>query len=141
MEQDRTSYISIKSINRNRIFNTIRNSGNESRSSLSYHLKMSLPTITQNLNDLMKAGLICEERLFFKHRRAEGTGLFHCPPRRISIGLDLTCDHVSIVLVDLNQTIIYSKRYSCSFSLEDRYLKKLGGNRPKRTYRNLHPGF
>ncbi len=126
MEQDRTSYISIKSINRNRIFNTIRNSGNESRSSLSYHLKMSLPTITQNLNDLMKAGLICESGSFLSTggRRARAYSIV--PRARISVGLDLTHDHVSVVLVDLNRTIIYSRRYSCSFSLEDGYLKKLG---------------
>lgn len=96
-----------------------------SRQEISHALGISLPTTTHNLNILQSAGLIYNAGEF------ESTGgrkpaMFQCvPDARFAIGIDITRNHLSLVLIDLNLTIIDSIRIRLSFTQSDEYFSIL----------------
>lgn len=126
MSNQKHIYYEVKSENRNRIYNMIRAKRCVSRQDLVRELKLSLPTVTQNLTDLMEEGLI-EESGSFGHtggRRAKAYGI--TVRAKVSIGIDITRNHITVVVMDLEGELIYRIRIRHPFSLEDIYRKKLG---------------
>lgn len=119
-------HLDLKYENRNRIFNKIRESGNISSSALSYALTLSRPTVRQNLTELTELGLIYESGAVGHTGGRKAKTYAIVSGSKIAVGIDLTRNHITVVLVNLYGNIIYSKRIRCSFSLEDAYLKNLG---------------
>lgn len=116
----------LKLENRNRIYNAILRNGSVSRQDLVYELKLSLPTITQNLNILLEQNLITESGSFGHTggRRAKAYSI--CEQARVAIGLDISKNHITVVVINLTCQIIYRKRIRFPFQKDDTYLQKLG---------------
>lgn len=112
-------HLDLKYENRNRIFNKIRESGNISSSALSYALTLSRPTVRQNLTELTELGLIYESGAVGHTGGRKAKTYAIVSGSKIAVGIDLTRNHITVVLVNLYGNIIYSKRIRCSFSLED----------------------
>ena len=97
-----------------------------SQMELSQQLALSWPTILQNVKELVELGLVQEVGQY------ESTGgrkaKAYAPVRnaRLAVGLDLTGNHVSVVLVDLSGQVVRYQRKSRPFSLDDAYLHGLG---------------
>ena len=116
----------LKLENRNRIYNAIRKKESVTRQDLVYELKLSLPTITQNLIDLTDEGLIEENGSIGNTggRRARSYGI--CAEARVAIGLDITKNHITIITVNLKGETIHRKRIRHTFERNDECFKKLG---------------
>ena len=116
----------LKLENRNRIYNAIREKKGVTRQDLVYELKLSLPTITQNLTELIEEGLIEENGSIGNTggRRARSYGI--CGEARVAIGLDITKHHITIVTVNLKGETIHRNRIRQTFERSDEYFKKLG---------------
>lgn len=126
MPRDSHAYVDIKKANRNRIYNTIREKGSVSRQDLVYDLKLSLPTITQNLTDMLEEGLLCESGSFGHTGGRRARAYSVVSDARVSIGLDITRNHISVVVVNLAGEITLHRRVVCPFANEDSYFRKLG---------------
>lgn len=126
MKKDTGIMQDLKIENRNKIYNAIRRNKCISGPSLIYELHLSRPTITQNINQLLKEGFIYESCSFGNTggRRAKGYSIVE--NHRIAVGLDITKNHITILLVNLNGEMIYEKRMRYSFMLGEEYRKKLG---------------
>ncbi|MGN8632689.1 ROK family protein [Blautia sp. HCP3S3_G3] len=126
MKKDTSIFQNLKEENRNRIYNTIREKKCISGPALIYELKLSRPTVTQNINELLEEGLICENGTIGNTggRRARGYSISEM--FQIAAGLDITRNHITVLLVNLNGEIIYEKRIRYPFSITDEYKKKLG---------------
>ncbi len=86
-----------------------------SRQEISHSLGISLPTTTHNLNLLQSAGLVYTAGEF-KSTGGRKPVIFQCVPNaRYAIGIDITRNHLSIVLVDLDLTIIDNVRIRLPF--------------------------
>ncbi|MCI5869870.1 MAG: ROK family transcriptional regulator [Dorea sp.] len=86
-----------------------------SRQQISNHLGLSLPTITQNLNTLIEMNLV---HIAGSYQSSGGrkANVFECiPDARYAVGIDITRNHLSIVLINLNLDIIAQKRMRCPF--------------------------
>ena len=57
---DKATNIEIKKINRNNIYRIVLAKENTSKQEIAYQLKISIPTVTQNLNELIDMGLARE---------------------------------------------------------------------------------
>lgn len=125
MKKDTSTFQELKEENRNRIYNAVREKKCISGPSLIYELQLSRPTVTQNLNDLISRGIICENGSFGNTggRRAKGYSIVS--DFKIAIGVDITRNHITIIMVDLNGEIIYEKRIRCNFALNDEYQRTL----------------
>lgn len=126
MKRETNIYLDLKYENRNRVFNKIREAGSISSSALSYELKLSRPTVKQNLDELLEAGYIYESGSFGHTggRRAKAYSIVS--KSKVAIGIDLTRNHITVILVDLCGNLIYEKRIRFSFSLDESYKQELG---------------
>ena len=110
-----------KSKNTGDIYRLIYYDRQSSRQMISEKLGLSLPTVTNNLNQLKADGLIYNAGAF------ESTGgrkahLFRCVPHACySLGINITRNHLSIVVIDLDINIIAGKRIRRPFCDSDEY--------------------
>ena len=125
MDQKITN-IEIKQKNRTSIFSLFRGGDQLSRQDIVAALDLSLPTVTNNLEELKAQGLIAQTGSFGNTggRRARAYSLVS--NARTAIGLDITRHHVTAVAVDLQGTIIISRRRRLDFERTDEYYKELG---------------
>ena len=125
MDQKITN-IEIKQKNRTSIFSLFRSGAQLSRQDIVTALDLSLPTVTNNLEELKAQGLIAQTGSFGNTggRRARAYSLVS--NARTAIGLDITRHHVTAVAVDLQGTIIISRRRRLDFERTDEYYRELG---------------
>lgn len=114
----------IKKINRNIIYKLIHKSNGISKQEIGNKLGLSLPTVTQNLKYLKEHGLIVEDGEFESSGGRKAKILTCIKDAKISIGMDITRNHISMVVVDLLGGIINSKRISKPFKNEETYFKE-----------------
>lgn len=107
------------------IYRFLFSKGQSSRQEISQSLNISLPTTTRSLNSLHDAGLIQNAGEF------ESTGgrkavIYQCvPDARYAVGIDITRNHLSIVLVDLAMNVIDKIRLRIPFKESDEYFSIL----------------
>ena len=117
--------IEIKQKNRNNIFRFIYQEKKISKQEIARGLGLSMPTITQNLTELYNRGLIYTDGTF------ESTGgrkakAIHCNMNaKHAIGIDITKNHISGVLVNLSGELVYSLRLRLRFEPSEAYYRKL----------------
>ena len=125
MDQKITN-IEIKQKNRTSIFSLFRSGNQLSRQDIVAALDLSLPTVTNNLEELKREGLIAQTGSFGNTggRRARAYSIV--ANARTAIGLDITRHHVTAVALDLQGTIITSRRHRLKFQRTDAYYRELG---------------
>lgn len=72
-----------------------------SRQSLARELGLSLPTVYQNLSELMSAGLVRDSGEQQSTGGRKASGLSIVPDARVAVGISLTEDHLLLVAADL----------------------------------------
>ncbi len=116
-----------KSKNRNEIFRIIYRNHRVSKQYIMSECGLSLPTIGQNLKELMDMGLVQEGGTF------ESTGgrkakIIQCVANaRMAIGLDITANHVCLVLVNLDVQVVSSLRLRIEFQDTQAYYRQIAG--------------
>ena len=117
----KSTNIEVKKNNRNRIFRYICEHGTVSNPDISYDIKMSLPTVTQNTKELIERGLIQEvgELKSTGGRRAKALSV--SADARQAAGLDITKNHISFVLTNLMGEILKYERIFLPFEESEGY--------------------
>lgn len=110
---------------RNRIFNYIYNRELVSKPELAAALGTSLPTIAQYIAELQKDDLIVESGILDSTGGRKPVALSCNAKARVSIGLSLSSDHISGVLLDLKGRRMASDIRYVPFSRTDAYRKSL----------------
>lgn len=117
----------IKQSNRNKIYFYIREKGLATKQEIAYALRLSLPTVTQNLEYLAKLGLISsEDKVANKSGGRNPVAHSYIADVKVAIGLDIAKHHIISTIVDLNGNVvkyIYKKQ---DYQRHDDYLKLLG---------------
>lgn len=107
------------------IYRLIYHHNQSSRQQIAEELNISLPTVTHNLNLLEDTGLICKDGTF-QSTGGRKANLFRCiPDIRYALGIDITRNHLSIVLINLNLDIINKKRMRIPFQDTDIYYQNM----------------
>lgn len=102
----------IKEVNRSNIISIIKKKGEITKNEIAVALKLSIPTVTSNINQLIKEGLVEEAGV------ADSTGgrkpiiLKFVENARFSVGVDISPDRVRVLLINLNNTIIDEASFS-----------------------------
>ncbi|MCR5785967.1 MAG: ROK family transcriptional regulator [Eubacterium sp.] len=98
--------IELRRLNRNIIYRNLLNKDEISKQELAIATGMSIPTVAQNLDDLVKAGLVETVGALESTggRRAIG---YKCKKNaRYAIGIDITQNHITIAVVNLACEIV-----------------------------------
>ncbi|MDO4522805.1 MAG: ROK family transcriptional regulator [Eubacteriales bacterium] len=120
-----SSTTKIKSINKKKVYMLLKKGNAYTKRDIALATNISLPTVTQNLLELQDAGLVLQigSTPSTGGRKAENfqlsTNVFY------SIGLDITRNHVAILIMNLSERITYHKRFSLKFTKEDQYFSNL----------------
>lgn len=120
------STIELRRLNRNRVFRWLYRSDKAvTKQELAYNLSMSLPTLTQNLKELLADGLIDDSGT------TESTGgrkpkLFTLvPDARFAVGGELMADQIRFTAVDLKSNELAYRVYECPFGNDISYARIL----------------
>ena len=130
MDQKRTTNMEVKRNNRNRIFRYIRRHDTVSNPDISYELKMSLPTVTQITRELIERGLVEEQGELQSTGGRRAKALAVSANARQAVGLDITRNHISLVLVNLTGEILQYQRIFLPYPAGNGEPDGAGGNLP-----------
>lgn len=116
----------LKQKNRTAVFQLFLQQPEVSRQDVVERLGLSLPTVTNNLQQLQQEGLIAQSGSLGNTggRRARLYSLV--AEARTAIGLEITRHHLTAVALDLRGTIIASHRRRLDFARTDSYYRELG---------------
>ncbi|NFH91024.1 ROK family transcriptional regulator [Clostridium botulinum] len=126
MLYEKTTNIEVKKYNKNTIYRFIYNSEKTSKQEIAKNLEVSLPTITQHLKSLLEDGLIIEEGEFESTGGRKAKAIMCVKDSRLAVGLDITKNHISIVLIDLGGNILRNIRIEKRFENIADYYKNVG---------------
>lgn len=116
----------MKGKNRNNIYKLIYESEGISKQEITRILNLSLPTVSQNLTELKERGLIAEDGTFESTGGRKARVICSVDDFKVALGLDITRNHVSLVLVDLKGAILHSNRIRYEFKNEESFYEGLG---------------
>lgn len=126
MATKKTANMAIKHLNRTNIFQFLYQRKEQTKQDVVASLHLCLPTVTQNINQLVEEGLVAESGSIGNTggRRAKTYDIIK--DARTAIGLDITRNHVTTVIVNLTGEICYRVRMRQPFSRTDTYYHFLG---------------
>ncbi len=126
MKISRASNIDVKRINRTNTMRSIFSCDRISQRELAAKLDISWPTVLQNVKELLVLGLVEEVGAFESTGGRKARAFAPVRDAHLAVGLDITQNHVSIVLVDLAGGLVRYSRMQKPFSMEDSYFQFLG---------------
>lgn len=121
-----TTTSDMRIMNRNKIYLSIYHSIKISKQALSQELHLSLPTITQNLNELQELGLIEKNGLYESTGGRKAQVICCVSTAKIAIGVDVSKDMVRICAIDLYGTLLNEDSIILEFQDEAAYYQHLG---------------
>ncbi|MDO4306198.1 MAG: ROK family transcriptional regulator [Eubacteriales bacterium] len=116
----------MKKINRQRIFQLIYKEGPLSKQAITAALNVSTPTVTQNLKELEEQDLILKQGYFASTGGRKAKAITYQPNARFAIGLDVTANHLTTVIINLGIDIIYRRRVRLHFENTQEYFRMAG---------------
>lgn len=113
--------------NRNIVFQYIYHAQtSKTKQDIATDLSLSLPTVTQNLNELIEAGVIQYSGWMDSNGGRRARTVVLAKEARFSIGVELSPKHIQIVALDLRLDEIAYHRIPCPFSNDPSYSARLG---------------
>ncbi len=107
------------------IYRLIYKEKQSSRQQIAKQLEISLPTVAHNLNLLEESGLIFKDGTF-QSTGGRKANIFRCVPNsRCALGIDITQERLSIVLIDLNLNIMDKRQIRRPFEDAKPYYENL----------------
>lgn len=113
--------IEVKKNNRNYIFRYICKHGTVSNPDISYAVKMSLPTVTQNTKELIERGLVEETGELESTGGRRAKALSVAANAKLAAGVDITKNHVGFLLTNLTGEILKYNRIFFPFADGEEY--------------------
>lgn len=121
-----SSSIEIKRANRNRVFRFINKRDKTSIPDIAAELGMSVPTALQMVNELKASGLVEEVGEFESTGGRKAKALASVKSVSHAVGIDITRNHIGMVLTDLSREVLYHTRIRMIFRNEAGYFKEIG---------------
>ena len=121
MAKRKTTNMEVKKSNRNQIFRYLCKNGCVSNPDIAYALKISVPTVTQNTRELMERGLVEETGELESTGGRRAMGLSVVKNACTAAGLDITKNHIGLLLTDLVGEILKYERISMTYQAGEEY--------------------
>lgn len=111
----------IRKSNRKKIFNLIYEKNAISKQDIAAQLKISMPTVTQNIAELEKLELI-EKNGFFNSTGGRKAKIISIKAQaRIALGVEIRAEGCTVAAVDLYGTVIAQQLFEVPFQNRDEY--------------------
>ena len=110
MDKKKITNMEVKKKNRNEVFRYICKRGTVSNPDISYNMKISLPTATQITKELIAEGLLEEKGELQSTGGRRAKALSAVVDVRLAVGLDITKNHIALVLTNIVGEILKYER-------------------------------
>lgn len=114
-----------KRLNKVRIAKFISSKGSTSKSEIARELKLSMPTVLQNVKELIETGVVTEDGEYQSTGGRKAKALTIVSDLGYTIGIDITGNHITLVLVNMGKEIVMSERIRKPFRDEAGYYEFL----------------
>ena len=111
-------------LNKSRVAKFILKKEESSKPEIANELGLSMPTVLQIVKELTLSGLIAESGKYESTGGRKASVLSVVPEHRFSIGIDITANHISCVVIDLCGKIIHKTRVKSVFEDTQNYFDK-----------------
>ncbi len=118
--------VDIRHLNRNRVYRLLYEKGEISRPDIAQQLGLSLPTVIQNVKLLQQEGLLMEGDVMESTGGRKAVSVSCDVNARFAIGLDITQNHIRIVIINLKAQIVSDNRIHTPFRNTSEYFSLLG---------------
>lgn len=125
MDKKKITNMEVKKKNRNEVFRYMCRQGTVSNPDISYNLKMSLPTVTQITKELIEKGLIEENGELESTGGRRAKALSVAVNVKLAVGLDITKNHITLVLTNIVGEILKCERIYQPYVPEDTYYRSV----------------
>lgn len=125
MNQRSVSNQEVKKINRNQIYRLINDRERVSKPELSVLLGLSMPTVIQNVNELLERGLIAEVGAYESTGGRKAKVLAPVYDACYAIGIDITQNHIGMALTNLSGDVLRHTRLYKPYVNQDAYYREL----------------
>lgn len=115
-------------VNKNQIYRFLLQNGKVSNQEIASGLFLSVPTVLQNVNELIAEGLAEEAGYLESTGGRKAKAVSPLQQAYLSLGIDITRNHIGMVLLDLQGTVLQHERIPKPFCFEDAYFKELSEN-------------
>lgn len=126
MKKQQVTNIEVKKNNRNRVFRYICKHGTVSNPDIAYEIKMSLPTVTQITKELIRQGLVEETGELESTGGRRAKALSAAVNVKLAVGLDITKNHITLVLTNLTGEILKYVRIFLPYAHKEEYYLRVG---------------
>lgn len=117
--------VSKKNIAKSKILSYMLTYGKTSKVQLAKDLNLSMPTVLTNVNELMDLGVIEEVGEYASTGGRKARSIAIKKEYRYAVGVDITANHIGIVLVNMAGEVVKSERTREVFSPDIHYYHKL----------------
>lgn len=126
MIRNPASNMDVKRLNRENTLRCLLSCERISQPELSQKLNLSWPTVLQNVKELVALGLVREVGAYESTGGRKAKAYAPVVDAKLAVGLDITQNHVGLVLVDLSGKMVRYTRKKQVFELNDDYFRNLG---------------
>ena len=113
--------------NKARILNYIFLHGRASKTDLAADLRLSMPTVLQNVKELTDAGFLAEAGNYQSTGGRKAKALSVAADCCYAVGVDITANHIGLVLVDAAGKILADTRLKKRYEDTFQYYQEIGG--------------
>ena len=125
MDKKKITNMEVKKKNRNEVFRYICKQGTVSNPDISYNMKISLPTATQITKELMAEGLLEEKGELQSTGGRRAKALSAVVGARLAVGLDITKNHIALVLTNIVGEILKYERIHLPYVPREIYYREV----------------
>ena len=126
MTNNPASNMDVKRLNRENTLRCLLSCERISQPELSQKLNLSWPTVLQNVKELAALGLVQEVGAYASTGGRKAKAYAPVVDAKLAVGLDITQNHVGLVLVDLSGKVVRYTRKKRVFALNEEYFQNLG---------------
>lgn len=126
MSDDLSTTTDLRQLNRNRVYRIIHKSGQLSKQEIARLLGLSLPTVDQNLKELIAEGFVKLEGTFGSTGGRKANAIAVVSGARCAVGLEITSQRIKCVAVNLSGEVLAYDEVKREFSSDEEYFSALG---------------
>lgn len=126
MMKEITTGSEAKMINRNNVYRYIRGADRVTKQDIMDYLSLSLPTVRQNVNELLKEGLIEENGSFGNTGGRRAIAYSAVVRACTAVGIEISKKHLGMVILDLMGEVIAHKRVYFGYQRSREYYRRVG---------------
>ncbi len=125
MDKKKITNMEVKKKNRNEVFRYICKQGTVSNPDIAYNMKISLPTATQITKELIAEGLLEEKGELQSTGGRRAKALSAVVGARLAVGLDITKNHIVLVLTNIVGEILKYERIHQPYVSGEAYYREV----------------